>query len=96
MKALTLTVLLLLLVCSSGCRWGLPEGEAPVGNLVDNPIPEKLSREQLILSLGSRIAASSMELFPGGPITIEGKETSYLTVPFSFDRTLALLDELLK
>ena len=76
MKALTLTVLLLLLVCSSGCRWGLPEGEAPVGNLVDNPIPEKLSREQLILSLGSRIAASSMELFPGGPITVEGKETS--------------------
>ena len=76
MKILTMTLLLLLLVCSSGCRWGLPDGEPPAGNLVDNPIPEKLSREQLILSLGARIAASSMEFFPGGTMTIEGRESS--------------------
>ena len=76
MKNVCLTLLLLSALCFSGCRWGLPEGEPPAGNLVENPIPEKLTREQVVLALGSRIAASSMEFFPGAPMTIEAQGTA--------------------
>lgn len=76
MKIFCMTALLLMLLGVSGCRWGLPAGEPPAGNLVENPIPEELTREQIVLSLGSRIAASSMESFPGGTIAIECKESS--------------------
>ncbi|MBR7139333.1 MAG: hypothetical protein IKD44_07290 [Lentisphaeria bacterium] len=62
-----------LILSCCGCGLLLPEGEPPRGAIVDNPLPEKLTREEMILSLGSRIAASAMEHFPGGPVAIEGE-----------------------
>lgn len=63
---------LLVLFFCSGCCFLLPEGEPPEGAILENPLPEKLSREEMILSLGSRIAASAMEHFPGAPVAVEG------------------------
>lgn len=60
-----------LLSFCSGCSLFLPAGDPPGGPIVDNRGPEKLSREEMILSLGSRIAASSMEHFPNAPIAVE-------------------------
>ena len=65
---------LLLLGC--GCHLLLPEGEPPEGAIVDNPQPEKMTREAMILALGSRIAASSMEQFPGGTVAIDADASS--------------------
>ncbi|MBQ9753703.1 MAG: hypothetical protein IJV93_03005 [Lentisphaeria bacterium] len=65
-----------LFLIGSGCHLLLPEGDPPAGAIVDNPQPEKVTREAMILSLGSRIAASSMEHFPGGSVTIDSDAPS--------------------
>ena len=70
---------LLVLFFCSGCCFLLPEGEPPEGAILENPLPEKLSREEMILSLGSRIAASAMEHFPGGPVAVEGDVSTFPT-----------------
>lgn len=66
----------LLLCCCGGCGMFLPPGEPPSGPIVDNPLPERLSAEELVLALGSRIAASSMQHFPGGPVALETDKAS--------------------
>lgn len=65
----------LLPVCS-GCALLLPEGEPPEGHIVENELPEKMSREQLVLSLSGRIAASSMQEFAGAPVSIEADDSA--------------------
>ena len=65
-----------LAVLCCGCQAFLPEGEPPKGAIVDNPLPEKVTREAMVLALGSRIAASSMEHFPGAPVTIDADAPS--------------------
>lgn len=67
--------------------WGcviLPSGEPPRGDLVSNPQPVELSLDELVLSLGGRIAASSMEFFPGGPVAIEADRASLPVVRAAF------------
>lgn len=66
-----LCVISCLLLLFSGCALFLPSGEPPEGAIVQNDIPEKLSREQIVLSLGSRIAGSAMQSFPGAPVALE-------------------------
>lgn len=56
-----------------GCTMFLPAGDPPKGDIVDNRLPEKLSREEMILALGSRISASAMEHFSGGPVAVDAK-----------------------
>ncbi|MBO5790931.1 MAG: hypothetical protein J6S54_00490 [Lentisphaeria bacterium] len=68
-----------LLWCCCGCGLLLPDGEPPKGAIVDNPLPERLTKEEMILSLGSRIAASAMEHFPGGPVAVEGDVSTFPT-----------------
>jgi hypothetical protein len=62
----------------------LPSGEPPRGKIVENVVPEELSFEEVILSLGGRIAASSMELFPGGPVAMESDPASRPIVRAAF------------
>ena len=64
------SVFFMLLVCG-GCTVFLPAGDPPGGDIVDNPLPQKLTREEMTLALGSRIAASAMQYFPGGPVMLE-------------------------
>jgi hypothetical protein len=45
---------------------------------VENIIPEKMSREQAVLSLSGRIAASSMQELGGAPIAINADDASAL------------------
>ena len=67
---------LMLLCCCGGCTMFLPSGEPPKGRIVENILPEELTYEEMILSLGGRIAASSMEFFPGGPVAMESDAPS--------------------
>jgi hypothetical protein len=68
-----------LLLLFSGCALFLPSGEPPEGAIVQNDIPEKLSKEQIVLALGSRIAGSAMQSFPGAPVALEtDKHTMHL------------------
>jgi len=64
-----------LLFCCS-CHYFLPEGEPPKGNIVNNVIPEKMTREEALLSLSGRIAASSMQELAGAPVTIDADEAT--------------------
>jgi hypothetical protein len=70
-KKVWLCAVLALVLLFSGCALFLPSGEPPEGAIVQNDIPEKLSREQIVLSLGSRIAGSAMQSFPGAPVALE-------------------------
>lgn len=72
-------MILCLLLTGGGCALFLPSGEPPSGNIVQNDIPEKLSREQIVLSLGSRIAGSAMQSFPGAPVALETDSATALT-----------------
>jgi hypothetical protein len=77
-KTMNIKVLLFflpLLFCCS-CHYFLPEGEPPKGNIVNNVIPEKMTREEAVLSLSGRIAASSMQELAGAPVTIEADEAT--------------------
>lgn len=49
----------------------LPSGTPPEGPIVENPTPRKLTRSEIELALGSRLAASAMQYFPGSPVTVE-------------------------
>lgn len=69
-------VLLAAVLCCGGCAEVLPPGTPPEGHIVENPIPAKLSEQEVILAVGTRIAASAMEHFPGGPIAIDADENS--------------------
>ena len=64
------------LILCCGCQLLLPEGEPPTGSIVDNPLSEEVTYEAMILSLGSRIAASAMEQFPGAPVAIDADAPS--------------------
>ena len=75
MNIKNLFFLLPLLFCCS-CHCFLPEGEPPKGNIVNNVIPEKMTREEAVLSLSGRIAVSSMQELSGAPVTIEADETT--------------------
>ena len=72
-------MILCLLLTGSGCALFLPSGEPPAGNIVQNDIPEKLSREQIVLALGGRIAGSAMQAFPGAPVALETDSATTLT-----------------
>jgi hypothetical protein len=75
MKILAALSALILLFCC-GCSSFLPAGDPPGGDIVDNPLPKKMSQEEMILALGSRIAASAMQHFPGGPVMLEADKSS--------------------
>ena len=49
----------------------LPSGTPPEGPIVENPTPRKLTRSEIELALGSRLAASAMQYFPGSPVAVE-------------------------
>jgi len=66
------------LLCG-GC-FSLPSGTPPEGAIVENPVPLKLSRAEIELALGSRLAASAMERFPGSPVAVEADAD---TLPFA-------------
>lgn len=72
-----LCAVVILLVCC-GCVDPLPPGLPPEGGIVNNPISKKLTRQEMILAVGSRIAASSMEHFPGGPVALDSDKDSAL------------------
>ena len=74
-----LVVIFCLLLTGSGCALFLPSGEPPAGDIVQNDIPEKLSREQIVLALGGRIAGSAMQSFPGAPVALETDSATTLT-----------------
>ena len=67
--------LFLLLNCC-GCAMFLPAGDPPGGDIVQNVLPEKMSREEAVLSLSGRIAASAMQELGGAPVAIETDEAS--------------------
>lgn len=68
-RKISVAIAAIVLLSCGGCM--LPSGEPPRGRIVDNPEPAALTLDELVLSLGGRIAASSMEFFPGGPVIIE-------------------------
>ena len=49
----------------------LPSGTPPAGPIVENPTPQKLTRSEIELALGTRLAASAMQYFPGSPVAVE-------------------------
>ena len=49
----------------------LPSGTPPAGAIVENPTPQKLTRGEIELALGTRLAASAMQYFPGSPVAVE-------------------------
>ena len=49
----------------------LPSGTPPSGPIVENPTPQKLTRSEIELALGTRLAASAMQYFPGSPVAAE-------------------------
>ena len=58
----------------------LPSGTPPEGPIVENPAPRKLTRSEIELALGSRLAASAMQYFPGSPVAVEADAAS---MPFA-------------
>ena len=69
---------LFLLATCWGCSMFLPAGDPPKGNIVENLLPEKMSREEVVLSLSGRIAASAMQELGGTPVAIEADGESAL------------------
>lgn len=67
---LLLAAVVISLSCG-GCVDPLPPGTPPDGNIVDNMISQKITKQEMILAVGSRIAASAMEHFPGGPVALD-------------------------
>ena len=49
----------------------LPSGTPPAGPIVENPTPQRLTRSEIELALGTRLAASAMQYFPGSPVAVE-------------------------